>query len=422
LWSPMKNHKNVFLTGVDPNLLSRDQVVSPVCLSVNKSQVNNYQVNKNQVNLILNVKNSSRKPLSQAQLQKIIEKIIVKKETTLKSKEVTIVPTEQTTTLPITGENRPYLQRNLSLSDILKKEYSEKLLKSEVCLQRNTTMDPCDLFQSVSCDFDQLLNDIYNDVQTNDDLFLDEVLNELSSETPCKESFVFDQLQDGLGSPDLSELPLEDFNTVESYLEASSNLFTETDFKEFDVNQDYVSPPLTDSASSSDIEDILSDLNSPYDLDQNENEFDKLVNTLFDSDFMHDNAISANDNLMNCQKDSFVEEIEVSPGLEVCRKRKLTDTSDNECSTAKYVKHHEQIVPLNLKENETEKEAVRRIKNNEASKITRAKRKQKQEDLFKQEAELLKSNAQMKINIEVMQKEAEILRKVLVSKLSSIKS
>jgi len=284
-------------------------------------------------------------------------------------------------------------------------------------------MDSCNLYQSVSCDFDQLLNDIYNDVQTNDDLFLDEVLKELSSETQCKESFVFDQLQDGSDSQDFSEFPLEDFNAMESYLEPSSNLFTEINFKDFDVNQDFVSPPLTDSTSSSDIEDILSDLNSPYDLGQNENEFDKLVDTLFDSDFMHDDAIVTNDNLINCQKDSLVnvEEIEVSPALEVSRKRKLTDTSNTECSTTKFVRHHEQIVPMNLKENESEKEAVRRIKNNEASKITRAKRKQKQGDLFKQEAELLKSNAQLKINIEVMQKEAEILRKVLVSKLSSIK-
>jgi len=413
----------VFLTGVDPLLLSRNQSVSPVSLNVNKSQVNQrIQINKkNQVSLILNVKNSSRKPLSQAQLQKIIEKIIVKQETQLKTESVSIVPKEHST-LPIKKENH-YLQRNLSVSDILKKEYSEKLT-SELCLQRNTTtMDSCNLYQSVSCDFDQLLNDIYNDVQTNDDLFLDEVLKELSSETPCKESFVFDQLQDSSDSQDFSEFPLEDLNAMESYLEPSSNLFTETNFKEFDVNQDFVSPPLTDSTSSSDIEDILSDLNSPYDLGQNENEFDKLVDTLFDSDFMHDDAIVTNDNLINCQKDSLVnvEEIEVSPALEVSRKRKLTDTSNTECSTTKFVKHHEQIVPLNLKENESEKEAVRRIKNNEASKITRAKRKQKQGDLFKQEAELLKSNAQLKINIEVMQKEAEILRKILVSKLSSIK-
>merc|ERR1712168_1611488 len=80
------------------------------------------------------------------------------------------------------------------------------------------------------------------------------------------------------------------------------------------------------------------------------------------------------------------------------------------------------IIPLRIKENETEKEAVRRVKNNEASKVTRAKRKMKHSELFKQQTELEKSNAQLKIKIEVMQKEAEILRQVLVSKLSTCKN
>ena len=71
------------------------------------------------------------------------------------------------------------------------------------------------------------------------------------------------------------------------------------------------------------------------------------------------------------------------------------------------------------KEDETEKEMVRRVKNNAASRVTRAKRKERHSELFKKQTELEKSNAELSIKIELMQQEATRLRENLVSKLSS---
>ena len=65
--------------------------------------------------------------------------------------------------------------------------------------------------------------------------------------------------------------------------------------------------------------------------------------------------------------------------------------------------------------------AVRRQKNNEASKVSRANRKAKQQRLFEREKELEKDNDRLRNLIEKMTKEAEIMRKVLVDKLSGAK-
>ena len=70
----------------------------------------------------------------------------------------------------------------------------------------------------------------------------------------------------------------------------------------------------------------------------------------------------------------------------------------------------------------TGKVAFRRHKNNEASKVTRAKRKCKHKDLFEKEQELLKKNADLRIKAEVMQKEADILRELLIAALSNVNS
>ena len=73
-------------------------------------------------------------------------------------------------------------------------------------------------------------------------------------------------------------------------------------------------------------------------------------------------------------------------------------------------------------QNTVAKVVERRLKNNEASRVTRAKRKDKHISLFQKETELKKSNAQMKLNIESMQTEANLLRELLISKLSSVNS
>jgi hypothetical protein len=60
----------------------------------------------------------------------------------------------------------------------------------------------------------------------------------------------------------------------------------------------------------------------------------------------------------------------------------------------------------------------RRVKNNAASKVSRAKRKARHKDLFAKEIELQKDNAQLRLKIENMSKEAEVLREALVALLS----
>eukprot|EP00112_Aurelia_sp_Birch-Aquarium-sp1_P019331 Seg476.6 transcript_id=Seg476.6/GoldUCD/mRNA.D3Y31 product="hypothetical protein" protein_id=Seg476.6/GoldUCD/D3Y31 len=66
-----------------------------------------------------------------------------------------------------------------------------------------------------------------------------------------------------------------------------------------------------------------------------------------------------------------------------------------------------------------DKSTLRRKKNNEASKISRANRKEKQTHLFEREKELVKVNAELRLKIEKMTKEAEELRKVIIIKLST---
>ena len=64
--------------------------------------------------------------------------------------------------------------------------------------------------------------------------------------------------------------------------------------------------------------------------------------------------------------------------------------------------------------------AIRRQKNNEASKVSRANRKAKQQKLFDKEKELEKDNDRLRLLIQEMSSEAENLRKILVGKLSGV--
>jgi len=428
----------VFLTGQNPNLWNREDTISPVQSSLKE----------NQVSLILNVKNSSCQPLNQTQLQKIIENYV--KTQTLKTPQVQIETKKQIvkeesfqelyketpniynylvnsnkTAVKTVGETKNYLQITENLNKLKKsnmeKTVEEAILSTKIIadMESQYTMDQS---KSVSIDFDQLLYDICNDVQSNDEAIIEDVLEELSG-TSSNESVTFDILKDDFDLPDLAELPLEDLSNLESLLATQSDYVEENNITSFNTNQ-ILASPLSSSSSSSDLEDILSDIGLLNDDQDNQNiQFNSLVDTIFDSDFMQEFLASSEMNTTQPQV-SFPDHntTDISSILEVGCKRKLVDTSSEKCPPNKCVKHNEQIVPLTVKENETEKEAVRRIKNNEASKITRAKRRQKQEDLFKQETELLQSNTQLKIKIEVMHKEAEILRKILVSKLSSVKN
>lgn len=71
-----------------------------------------------------------------------------------------------------------------------------------------------------------------------------------------------------------------------------------------------------------------------------------------------------------------------------------------------------------LKKSPQDKYIERRKKNNVASQISRAKRRQKSHDLFAREKELEKQNAELKIKVEEMTKEAEKLKRLLIEQLA----
>jgi len=65
------------------------------------------------------------------------------------------------------------------------------------------------------------------------------------------------------------------------------------------------------------------------------------------------------------------------------------------------------------------KKEIRKNKNNEASRVHRAKKKRKYEELFDKKVELEKRNAELQIQAESMQKEAEFLRELLLVKVAA---
>ena len=96
----------------------------------------------------------------------------------------------------------------------------------------------------------------------------------------------------------------------------------------------------------------------------------------------------------------------------VCEKlQKLSETDADDCYS----------VYSSCASSPEDRCAIRRQKNNEASKISRANRKVKQQKLFEREKELEKENKRLQKLINEMTSEAEELRKILVEKLSSVK-
>ncbi|XP_011402548.1 PREDICTED: cyclic AMP-dependent transcription factor ATF-7-like [Amphimedon queenslandica] len=76
------------------------------------------------------------------------------------------------------------------------------------------------------------------------------------------------------------------------------------------------------------------------------------------------------------------------------------------------------VDPLPISPSKLAKKAERKEKNNAASKVSRAKRKQKMKSLFEREKELESENARLKLQVEEMTKEAEKLKKQLILRLS----
>lgn len=116
---------------------------------------------------------------------------------------------------------------------------------------------------------------------------------------------------------------------------------------------------------------------------------------------------------------------ESSAQVQSNQKRKRVNSADVCKSPSKKVKYENLDKESDYDEfmsisSTLDKQTVRRLKNNIASKHARAARRQKEQDLFQQEEELEKSNAELRKQVQELEQLTTTLRKVLVAKLSGV--
>ena len=264
-------------------------------------------------------------------------------------------------------------------------------------------------------------------------------------ESPFSDDELFPQLQDSntvvenSSSTDLSDLPLEDFVDLDSLIQ---------DLRESDMkNGDKVDDSFLDEILSN-----FSDQGSPAEVTQeSENEFKQLLDSVNIS-CMDEVFLAPVNELHEVEEASVSKDSDYNEAVDILallneqygvdhsselsnkpRALKRKDSNVEHVISSKKLKT-DTITDINvpsptlsvssscssLTSLVEEKKAVRRHKNNEASKVTRARRKERHQDLFTKKSELEVSNAQLKIKIELMQKEADMLRQVLVAKLSNV--
>ena len=117
--------------------------------------------------------------------------------------------------------------------------------------------------------------------------------------------------------------------------------------------------------------------------------------------------------------------LESSAHVQSNQKRKRVDSADVCKPPSKKVKYENLDKESDYDEfmsisSTLDKQTVRRLKNNIASKHARAARRQKEQDLFQQEEELEKSNAELRKQVQELEQLTTTLRKVLVAKLSGV--
>lgn len=278
-----------------------------------------------------------------------------------------------------------------------------------------------------------LLLDISHNESSEEDFLIDQLLSNLNADR--ESNFIQQQPitshDSNLDLPDLSELPLEDFADIEALLDDGVMVNK--------INQ--IASNETTYINIDDILDGTSGQSSPSSFGQDDQEYNALLDLMFDSDFMQGFATNSNtpvDVLKTSDASCLSETTEVigssllstssSDNVVIAKtgsKRTVSDVT--ECTTTvKRVKGDDEDEDDEFlyvrKANETEKDMIRRVKNNVASRVTRAKRKDRHSELFKKQTEFERSNAELRIKIELMQKEADTLRQILVAKLSSTSS
>jgi len=244
----------------------------------------------------------------------------------------------------------------------------------------------------------------------------------------------------------LSEEDNELADMLVSYMESESNVSSpEMNHQSVDVLLDDLIQPtdVTPAANTDFISEILA-VNNSTSTDQVATTTMTDSNLKFPEDArVDDNVINEFVNLLNSldegfNNNEFVDNVNSSAYL--CTNNELFDSPTEGCDaitidnsvnspcTAEIVqdsavsivnKQKRKRTNVNKDDNVLTKKVARRMKNNEASKVTRAKRKNRHKDLFEQERTLVDSNAELRIKVEVMQKEADILRQLLVVALSN---
>lgn len=375
---------------------------------------------------LVNVKNLTGIPLTKEFLSEIVKNSIEKLPLPLKIEEKKNLV------------NLVY-EENLSLPEISKNiSVKEKLMK--------TKMMDSNLPES---------QDVFNieDFIYNEQLLFEDNLFGLDSELVQEENELFPDTNEctEVDVPNLTDLPLEDFISIDSFINS-----LEDDQQDSDVLSDILEN--VDEVFDSPTNTSDSMLSSPY-MDQemeaqwkdfldsmDESSLVESVNTLqndvqeinslnlLDEVLCKTETISSSedicvnnsstidffaDNILNLLSTEYgvcedtQEELTRTPNRALKRK----DTCDIEHTVIK-----QQKTSCKSESDSTDKAVLRRIKNNAASRVTRAKRKDKHTGLYQKEIELKKSNAEMKIKIEAMQKDASLLRELLISKLSGVNS
>lgn len=266
----------------------------------------------------------------------------------------------------------------------------------------------------------EILLDVFEDY--TEESILSNAIKELKTTTPgrcqTKESFSQEQVDDSLANME-SLVDLEQMLCISEFTcELEQNMKSEEQTTELIEYDDAFFGSLLD-------EDILSDIKS---------DSSKIANTgsstdCIDSSYVFSDTtevITSSDLLAKLMSESGIPVNENSTTANT-ESRKRSSSSDFVDVPEKAQKYSETDADECLSmysscaSSPENKCAIRRLKNNEASKVSRANRKAKQQRLFDKEKELEKDNDRLRQLIQEMSSEAETLRKILVDKLSGVK-
>lgn len=115
------------------------------------------------------------------------------------------------------------------------------------------------------------------------------------------------------------------------------------------------------------------------------------------------------------------EELEESPVIKVEATLPLSNKRASRPRKGKVTKVKSTIDKVIVKPNETKKEAVRRVKNNMASRVFRHKRRSNLEKLLSREEELVRRNRDMRKDVEMVEEMVQLLKEGLVNSAKSIR-